>query len=149
MKQLVVAPCQTVIQDPESGHSLISVFHGIKVRIPENAPDPPRDAVIPKEWSIFSKFALEPTEEGEDYALSTDIFWPDGTPFVSNTLAATQPTKKDLCFVVKLQGFPIGQSGIVRVDQTLKSRGKTVCGPINLEIEMQLEKTITQAELAQ
>src|ERR1035438_9786942 len=109
MRLLLVTPCQLAIQDPVSGQSLIAVFHDIKIKIAENAPELPPNAIIPKEWSIFSKFTMEPDEEGKDYSLNTNIYWPNGEQFVSQAMDAAQPTKNGMAFIVKMEMFPIGQ----------------------------------------
>ena len=66
MKLLIASPCQMVITDKEglAGHSLIGVFHNFKIRVPEKA-EVPSNALLPKEWTIFSKWSLDPPESKE------------------------------------------------------------------------------------
>jgi hypothetical protein len=142
MKLLLIAPCQIALQDPDQGHSLIAVFHEILIKIPADAPELPAIAIIPKEWAIFSKFSLEPDEEGKDYSLNTSIFWPDGTLFVSQAILAAQPTKNGMAFITRLQGFPMGQNGLVKVSQTLTSEGNLVCENIEVEIKTTVERSL-------
>jgi hypothetical protein len=142
MKLLLIAPCQIALQDPDQGHSLIAVFHEIKIRIPEDAPQLPVNAIIPKEWAIFSKFGLEPEEEGKDYSLDTTIFWPDGAVFATQVICALQPTRNGLAFIVRLQGFPMGQNGVVKVSQTLLRGERVVYEGAESEIRMSVERTL-------
>jgi hypothetical protein len=130
-----------VVQDPDSGQSLIAVFHEIKIRIGDTS-EVPSNALIPKDWTVFTKFALEPEEEGKDYVLNTRIFWPDGSPFVDQSLTANQPTKNALVFTIRMQGFPIGQSGMIKIRQTLTSGGIEVCEQIEVEVRVVLEKAL-------
>ena len=143
MKLLLSNPCEKVLQDPDSGHSLIAVFHDIKIQISKDAEAPPNDAVVPQNWAVFSKFGLDHEEENKEYSLLTDIFWPDGKPFVSgNQLNALPPTKNGMTFVVKLQGFPMGQNGEVKVRQTLKCNGAIVFGPFESIVRINVERTM-------
>jgi hypothetical protein len=142
MNLLLAAPCQLALQDPVSGHSLIGVFHEIKIQVSEDAPEVPRNAMVPREWAVFSKFALAPEEEGRDYSLLTEVFWPDGTPLASLTVEAAQPTKNGLSFIARLQAFPMGQPGIVRIRTSLRSGENLVWGPTDLEILVIVEKSL-------
>jgi hypothetical protein len=142
MKLLIATPCEKVLQDPESGHSLIAVFHEIKIQISQDAPEIPGNALIPKEWAVFSKFELKPDEEGKEYSLKMEVFWPDGTLLVGNQVAAAQPTKNGMAFVIKMQGFPIGQPGVIRMNQTLTTNGKPVYGPTELTARVVVERSL-------
>lgn len=142
MELLLVVPCSFVIDDRNSGHSLIGIFHELKILLPPDA-DIPSNAMVPKEWAVFWKFALDPEEEGKDYSLVANFFWPDGTIFAQQTLVATPPTRNGMAFVVRLQSFPLGQSGKIKVVSTLNSGEKIVLGPINLELTLSVEKSLS------
>jgi hypothetical protein len=141
MKALLIAACERVISDPEAGSSLISLFHEIKIQIAKDAPDPPSNAVIPQRWAVFVKFELDPNEEGRDYTLVSDIFWPDGTPFLSGyELSAKQPTNNGMAFILNNLGFPMGQPGKISIRTKLMSGGKIVCEPSEVSIIVRVEK---------
>jgi hypothetical protein len=140
MKLLILAACEKVLSDPQSGPSLIAIFNGMKVTTHTDAVVP-RDALLPREWSIFSRWQLEPEEEGKNYTSSTEILWPDGTQFGRLDLVAEQPTADGMSFTGRLTGFPIGQNGKVRIIQTLKRDDGSVSGPF----EMFLTVTVTNA----
>jgi hypothetical protein len=127
------------MNDPDVGHSLIGVFHEILIQISHDA-EPPSNAMIPKEWAIFSKFSLDLEEEGKEYSLVTDIFWPDGSLLLSQTLNAIQPTKNGMAFITRLQAFPMGQQGKVRIKETLTSEGRAIWGPMELEVVVRVDK---------
>ncbi len=135
MKNLVHVPCQMAIQDQISGHSLIAIFHEIKLQFPGGA-EIPLNAVIPREWAIFSKWELEVDEEGRDYVSTTEIYWPDGTLFARFELKAANPIANGMAFVVRLSGFPMGQIGIIRVTNTLSEGGRLVSGPNEIAIRV-------------
>jgi hypothetical protein len=146
MKLLLAAPCQMSLQDAETGHSLIAVFHEIKIAVPIDTPELPSNAIAPKEWGVFSKFGLTPDEEGKEYTLTTEIFWPDGNQLMHQELHAIQPTKNGMAFISRMQGFPMGQNGIVRVIQTLSSDGHIVLEPIEIEIGVVVEHSLNLPE---
>jgi hypothetical protein len=141
MKLLLVAPCQLALQDPTQGHSLIGVFHEIKIQIPSNAPELPNNAIVPREWAIFSKFELDPDEEGKNYSMTTQFYWPDGSEFANQVLVAAQPTKNGMAFISRFQGFPMGQNGTLKVIATLRRDDEVVCGPTEVGIKVIVEKT--------
>lgn len=140
VKLLVLTPCEKVLSDPFSGQSLIGVFHGLRVALPV-ATDPPmpQDAVVPKDWAIFSKWQLEPHEENLDYSSQIEVFWPNGTPFVNARLQAMQPTKSGMAFINRLNGFPIGQNGALRITQSLLRGEEVVFGPVELQVDVLVE----------
>jgi hypothetical protein len=142
MKLLLAALCDRVLNDPDYGHSLIAVFHAIRIQIVQDAPGLPSNAVLPKEWAIFAKYGLESNEEGKDYSITGEIFWPDGSLFGTLTVAAAQPSKDGMAFILKVNGFPMGQNGTIRVLLTLSSSGKTVFGPTELIAKVNVERNL-------
>lgn len=140
MKLLVFTPCQLVLQDPVNGQSLISVFHEIKIQVPKSN-EVPTNAILPKEWSIFCKWEVAPEEQGKLYIANLEILWPDGNQFVKQALPAAQAAKFDLSFVFKLLGFPMGQSGRIKVIISLESDGQLVFDPTATFVNVDLQRT--------
>lgn len=141
MKLLVFVPCQMVLQDPTMGHSLISVFHEIKIQIPKEN-EVPTNAIMPKEWAIFLKWDLTPEEQGKQYSAVIEILWPDGTPFAKQPLPAAQLAARDLVFVFKLVGFPMGQNGFLKITASLESDGQPVFAPTSTFVNVELQKNL-------
>jgi hypothetical protein len=135
MKLLILTPCNNVLQDPQFGSSLISVFHGINFQVPPDT-EVPSNAVIPKEWAVFSKWRLEPDEYGKEYTSRIEIYWPDGAEFTKASVVAQQPTKDGMAFINRMNGFPVGQDGEIRVLQFLESSGEVVYGPVETIIKV-------------
>ncbi len=135
MKNLVHTPCQLVLRDAEYGHSLVAVFHELRLQFPPETVIPP-NAVIPREWSVFSKWELEEDEEGKDYTSATEIFWPDGTPFLKTELKASPPVSNGMAFIFRFGVFPMGQIGTIRISNTLSEGGRLVSGPIETAIRL-------------
>ena len=147
MKPLIFTPCEKVLQDPQSGVSLIAIFQEIKIQITHDAPELPRDAVIPREWLIYSRFDLDMDEEGEEFTAVTTILWPDGALFATQSLTATQPTQSGMSFVIKLMGFPMGQNGSVKIQQSVTKGGEIVCGPMETKIKVNVGRELPPPQL--
>jgi len=138
MNNILFAPCQLVIQDAELGHSLIAVFHEIKMQFPPGT-EIPSNAVIPRDWAIFTKWEMSSDEEGKDYVSNTDIFWPDGSMFATFSLHAKPPVATGMAFIVRLQGFPMGQAGLIRITNRVMNGEVLVAGPIERSIRIHRE----------
>jgi hypothetical protein len=135
MKLLIYTACDRVLQDPVHGASLITVFHGLAFKVQEGIELPP-NAVMPKEWAVFTKWGLEREEVGKQYVSKLEIYWPDGTEFIKFSLEALQPIRDGLMFISRITGFPVGQTGNLRILQTLESEGSIVFGPEELIIKV-------------
>jgi hypothetical protein len=145
MRLLLATPCQLVIQDSESqlGHSLIAVFHNVGIRVPpEN--EVPSNALLPKEWAVFSKWAMSPEEATKQYSLHFEAYWPDGTLLVSQDVISRPIVGKDIAFIIRNSGFPIGQNGIVRIVLSLFGDGALVHDPVSLEVEVTLTRDLVE-----
>jgi hypothetical protein len=145
MKLLLLTACDKVLQDPQFGSSLISVFHGIKFQVPAGT-ELPKDAVVPKEWAIFSKWELLPEEENKNHVSVIEIFWPDGNAFIKYALKAAQPTKNGMAFINRMTGFPVGQDGKLKVIQSLECDGVVVGGPHELDLQVDVTYAPVESE---
>lgn len=123
MKLFLLAPCEKVIQDQESGNSLISLFHAIHVSLPVGAETPPHDAVIPRQWAIFGTWELSPEEEGSHLTGVFEVFWPDGRVFTTMGLETADLARSGVAFILRLHGFPLGQNGDLRITHWLERDG--------------------------
>jgi hypothetical protein len=141
MKLLIATPGASVIQDPEFGQSLISVFHEIAMKLAPDA-EPPANAMIPKEWCGFSKWGLESDEEGRDYSCQLEILWPDGSTFAKQEIPASQPTRNGISFIFRFTAFPIGQPGRLSILTRLLSAGQQIHPEVEMNVKVRLEKTL-------
>jgi hypothetical protein len=144
MKLLLATPCQFVITDVESslGHSLIAVFHDIGIKVPPST-DVPSNALLPKEWAIFSKWKAEKEEEAtKHYTLQFAAYWPDGTALVEQEIKSNPLVEGGMAFIVRNTGFPIGQNGIVKVILSLMADGVPAHEPVVLDIGVKLTKDL-------
>jgi len=135
MKNLIHTPCQLAIRDDASGHSLIAIFHELKLQFPPGT-EIPSNAVIARDWALFSKWEMDEEEEGRDYISTTEIFWPDGTLFSRSELKASTPVANGMAFIVRVNGFPMGQTGTIRISSILSENGNLIAGPIETAIRL-------------
>jgi hypothetical protein len=144
MKLLFATVCNLVLNDPEWGHSLIGVFDTIKIQVPAEAEFPP-NALLPREWAVFSKWQLETEETERNYALICEITLPDGTPFGKYNLTAPKPTENQtIAFIVRSSGLPMGQNGRIRIALHLEEDNKIVSESVEVSIGVLVEKTLTK-----
>jgi hypothetical protein len=146
MKLLLAAPCNLVSNDPELGHSLIGVFHDIMVRVIPGA-EIPNNAVLPKEWAIFSKWSLDPGEEGRNHFLVTEIYWPDGSKLSETRIKSLAPgVSPSISFIVRSQGFPFGQAGKIKINLRVEEEDgtdiKIAHEAVEIEILVRIEKDL-------
>jgi hypothetical protein len=141
MKLLMASPCQTVLIDAELGHSLIAVFHHIAMKVPAEAEIPP-NALIPREWAIFSKWQVEPEDTGQNFIQVSQVFWPDGTLLVENRVNAVPRSDRYMAFVVKNQAFPIGQNGEIKIVLWIESEGEKIVPTVELALVLQVTKDL-------
>lgn len=150
MKLLLVAPCNWVLSDPEVGHSLIGVFHDITVKLPPGT-EIPDYALLPREWAIFSKWELAPEEQGRNFFLVTEVYWPDGTKLNEAKIKAPASIAgvPAISFIMRNQGFPFGQNGKLkiklRVEEDDGADVKIVHETVEIEISVQTRKDLSLA----
>jgi hypothetical protein len=137
VKNIVYLPCQLALYDAQTGHSLIAVFHDIKFQFSPGT-EIPINAVISRDWTIFSKWEMGEDEEGKDYTSKTEVFLPDGSLFTSNIVSAALPVANGMAFILRLQGFPIGQTGKLKIVNTLHNGEELIYGPIETSVTVHL-----------
>jgi len=137
-----------VIQDAENqiGHTLIAVFHDFGVIVPAEAEVPP-NALLPKEWAIFSKWQLtSPDEADQTYKLLLEVFWPDGSLLVKQDTIVSVTKKDVMAFITRNNGFPMGQNGIVRIVMSLYVGDKLAHDPVTLEVRVTVTKGLPTSQ---
>jgi len=111
------------------------------VTIPADAPEVPKNAVIPREWAVFSSWDTEPGDELREYFLCTQILYPDQTPFGEiNKIRINIERNKRAQVNVQMLAFPIGQTGSYTVKTSVEENQRTVFSPIEFKIELEIVK---------
>src|SRR5882724_2784699 len=79
MNFLAFCPCERVIVDKEGRHSLIGIIRGFTIE-PATI-GMPRNAVAPREWSLYTMWKVGPEHIGRKFEQWYQIYWPDGEKF--------------------------------------------------------------------
>src|SRR5208282_6911412 len=103
----VFVACEKVIVGQDGVCSLIALFSRIILNLPVGT-EIPKDAVAPREWSIFSMWNTEPGDETREYTSCAEILYPDKTPFhpIPKTKMKIEANKKSQV-AIQVLGFPI------------------------------------------
>jgi hypothetical protein len=146
LKPYVCVACEKVIIDQPMGPqplpatgppSLINLFSKMLVETPPNI-DIPANSVSPYSWAIFSAWDTEPGDETKRYFLCTAVLYPDGSYFGEvHRIPIPVVLGQRSQMVVRIYGFPIGQSGFYTVRTWIEEGGKSAYGPIEFKIELQ------------
>lgn len=117
--------------------SAIGMFSKLTVPVPQNE-KPPENAVAPKEWAVIAAWDPIEGEEGKEFTLCVEIFFPDGKPFVETHRSAFK-LERDLRShnTMKLLGFPVGQQGRIETRVWLESDGKPVGEKFSLYLSVE------------
>lgn len=104
-----------------------------------SAPEIPKNAVAPKEWTVYSSWDVEPGDEEKQYILCTQVLYPDDAPFgpVHKKEIPIEP-KKRAQILIRFVGFPVGQAGFYKVRTWVEENGKDVVAPIEFKIELEI-----------
>ena len=130
LKPYLCVACEKVIIGKDNIASLISLFSKMTVTVqPGN--EPPSNAVVPREWFVFSIWETGPGDETRGYDLVTQILYPDGAQFgeIAKQRLAIEPGKRAQV-TVQVPGFPVGQIGDYSVKTWIEENQKIVLEPI-------------------
>lgn len=139
----VFVMCEKVITDQAGVVSLIGLFHKITARPLAGADAPPPNAVIPKEWAIFTLWEVDPSEYGKKYQQAFQTVYPDGTNFGLETRVPITPEqgKRMLQCVALSTAMPISQNGLYTIKTWLEEDGKKIAEPTPISFEIELVRT--------
>ena len=139
LKPYICVACEKVLIDKGDTASLIGLFNKIIANIPANAPEVPKNAVVPKEWAIFSAWDIESGDEHKKYFLCTQLLYPDKTRFgdVNKLLMNIEPNKRTQ-ITINLLGFPMGQLGNYTAQTWIEENEKPVIDPIEFAIGLEI-----------
>jgi len=141
IEQVIPHAPNVTIPETHGPASLIGLFSKMYVT-PITAPSGespvvPPNAILPREWAIYTEWNTEPGDENRRYVLAVQIFYPDQTPFGETTRAPinVEPNRRSQS-IVRINGFPVGQAGMYTARVWIEEDQKTVAEPINLSIEL-------------
>jgi hypothetical protein len=137
-KLYVFAVCDKVIQEQSGPASLISLFSEVHAVLPPEVESVPSNAVVPREWFIFTSWEQQPEDKGKEYREVIELIYPDGTVFAKpiEIKFVFQPDKSHHQTAANVLGFPIGQRGVFTVKMRLETGGSIVFGPESIHINV-------------
>ena len=121
MKYFATLACEKVIIDNKNAHSLIEIMTNADIQAvvsPEVDPQQammPANAVLPKEWFIFSIWQQSDAEIGKSFEQVVQVYWPNNEKFVEGRLSFRPVDAKAQYNSIRLLGFPAGQEGKIKV----------------------------------
>jgi hypothetical protein len=132
--------CEKVILAKDDVPALIRLFSKLILTVPTSA-EIPREAVVPRDWAVFSIWETEPGDERRNYMLCTQLLYPDKTQFAdtNRTKINIEPEKRAQ-MTIQFQGFPIGQTGEYTIRTWLEENQREVFGPIEFGIGLEIRK---------
>lgn len=142
LRPYVFLVCEKVIVDKNEVPSLIGVFN--KITIAVNG-DVPSNAVVPKEWCIFTSWVVEPDDVGKHYTQICRILYPNGEQFGEDGRIELQfpPGKRNSQAIANSQGLPIGQNGLCTVECWIEEDTRKTGDSISLQFEIEVKKAAT------
>lgn len=126
-KLVTFAVCGRVIIDANNIVTLVELMQGLGVNVPgplSLEKGPPRNAVIPHPWSVYSLWRPGGKDIGPTFTQIIEIRLPDGSEFPGNKISFQFAPGKQHQISINFPGFPIGQPGDVTVKLWLELDSK-------------------------
>lgn len=145
-KLLTFGACRQAIVDRDSGSvSLINLINNLII-LKQPGQDPPSDANSPIEWGIVTAWLRLSGEEGKTFFQHQLLISPDGkTTEAGEAKFSFDPNldSRIMTSVIKANGFPVGQIGIVTLRVELREEGNEQWQTISdypIEIRHQIQE---------
>jgi hypothetical protein len=132
MKFLALCPCDKIIFDKRDVPSLISIIQNIEIAFLSTiesqvaAATMPKNAGLPKEWAIYTRWESSDEDVGKTYEQFWQIYWPDGEKFAEHSLTLKPIVQGDHIqhSTINLFVLPAGQVGMVKISTWLTHEGR-------------------------
>jgi hypothetical protein len=137
MKHTGTFVCEKVIFDNRGAPSLITVMQNVHINtLPGmTAQEIPSNAVMPKEWFVFSAWLLSSEDMGQQYEQVFQIYWPSEEKF--NESRSEFTGKDDWQYnTLQLLGMPVGQQGKLRIVTWVEHAGKRISDLIENSVKV-------------
>jgi hypothetical protein len=121
MRHFATLACEKVIIDKKNAHSLIDVMTNAEIQtvmgqnVDVEQAKMPSNAVIPKDWYIFSIWQQSREEIGKTFEQVVQVYWPNDDKFTEGRLLFKPVDDKAQYNSVRMLGFPAGQDGKIKV----------------------------------
>jgi hypothetical protein len=136
MKLLIFAACEKVIIDQFHNPSLITLMQNVNYAPQPPNSTPPRNAVTPEKWVVFTSWLPTLDEIGKEFEQITSIELPDKSEFTRHRLPFRPDASGLSINYVNFLGFPIGQEGNMLVTMWLERENKQITEPLSYPIKV-------------
>jgi hypothetical protein len=132
MKHIATLTCEKVIVDQRNVHSLISLISRAEIGALPGAPQPqepepiPMNAVIPKEWYVFSMWLPSAEEVGKSFHQVMQIYWPNGDKYSDSKLPFSVTDVGPVHNSFHSIGMPVGQEGELKIVTWLEENDERI-----------------------
>lgn len=123
MRFQALCTCEKVIVDKREVHSLINLIQNVEI---ETSADIPKNAVGPNQWCIYTMWVPSAEDVGRKFEQVYQVYWPDGEKFYESRFEFTQSNEDIQQITFGLTGFPVGQSGRLRIITWLDRDGHRI-----------------------
>jgi hypothetical protein len=139
MKHLGTFACEKVILDNRGAPSLITIMQNAHIDAIPGAQreQVPANAVIPKDWFIFSAWSPSAEDVGKEYEQITHVYWPNEQVFTETKTKFAVSREDDYQYnTILLMGFPIGQQGTLKITARIHHGGLPVTDLISFDLRI-------------
>jgi hypothetical protein len=135
MQFVALCTCEKVIIDKRGAHSLINLMLNAEIQATAEQ-QIPRNAVVPTQWFIYTMWVPSSEDIGKKFEQVYQVYWPDGEKFTENRFEFTQPDDSVQQVTFGFVGFPVGQTGKLRIVTWLDQAGHRVSDLIETSIRV-------------
>lgn len=123
---LVFAACDRILIDDSGIPSLISIVDEFTLTIKGDTKIG-RDAVGPTQWAIYTKWEKTSGDDDKEFVQIIQALWPDKSEFKRiKAPFRFQSDKKGHQNRIEINGFPMGQEGLVTLNMWLEVDSKRI-----------------------
>ncbi|MCH6553476.1 MAG: hypothetical protein IH793_04880, partial [Acidobacteria bacterium] len=123
---VVFAACDRILIEESGIASLISIIDEFTLTIKGDTKIG-RDAVGPTQWAIYTKWEKTSGDDDKEFVQIIQALWPDKSEFKRMKAPFRfQPDKKGHQNRIEINGFPMGQEGLVTLNMWLEVDSKRI-----------------------
>lgn len=126
MRLISFLPCERLIIDKNGLISIIVIMQEMSTVVPPGV-TVPNKAISPSTWWVAAMWRVEDTEGPGQYLQKLEIYWPDGSKYAEmDTPFLIEEGKPFATNGTQFRGFPIAQTGNLRLIAWIEKDGKTI-----------------------
>jgi len=126
---VLFVPCNlTIVGADENALSVIQIMEDVNVPVdPAGAME--ADASAALQWTALTLWQREPSDEGQSFEQRIQLARPDGVVGL-DSIVRFELAKRNQRNILRVTGFPVGQSGICKLTLTIRAEGEVDWRPM-------------------